>query len=488
MDTKLLKQKILDLAIHGKLVPQDPNDEPASVLLERIRAEREQQNPQGRRRQSQNTSDNQHYTNVPFEIPSSWKWVRVEDYVFKVTDFVASGSFASLRENVKYFTEENYAIIVRTVDLGCKFRQKLTYTDKHGYNFLSNSNLHGGELILSNIGSIGKVFIVPHMDKPMTLGPNSIMLKTQSSLATKYLYFLFASLWGWNVLHAISSSTAQGKFNKTDLKEVLLPIPPLAEQQRIVAEIERLFAVIDNLEESKQDLQAAIKQTRAKVLDLAIHGKLVPQDPTDEPASELLKRINPHYTPCDTSHYENALFEIPQSWAWVKIDDVLTLMNGYAFKSSQYISDDGVRIIRITNVQDGYVCDDDPKFYPNSLLDEYTPFLLKEGDLLMSLTGNVGRVGLLPKEMLPAALNQRVACFREKQSLGYLRYIFYLMRSTFFIEACVASGNATAQLNISTNWLKSFRIPLPPLAEQQRIIAKIESIFEILDSIEDSIC
>ena len=400
--------------------------------------------------------DNQHYTNVPFEIPSSWEWVKLGDYVNVIN---GKSQKAVVDKNGEYPIYGSGGVM--------------------GY---ANRYLcHENSTIIGRKGTIDNPIFVTtkfwNVDTAFGMEP--------SECINPLFFFYFCKSYNFKKL---DKSTTLPSLTKSNIEQIFLPLPPLFEQQRIVAEIERWFAVIDNLEESKQDLQAAIKQTRAKVLDLAIHGKLVSQDPNDEPASELLKRINPHYTPCDTSHYENALFEIPQSWAWVKIDDVLTLMNGYAFKSSQYISDDGVRIIRITNVQDGYVCDDDPKFYPNSLLDEYTPFLLKEGDLLMSLTGNVGRVGLLPKEMLPAALNQRVACFREKQSLGYLRYIFYLMRSTFFIEACVASGNATAQLNISTNWLKSFRIPLPPLAEQQRIIAKIESIFEILDSIEDSIC
>ena len=162
-------------------------------------------------------------------------------------------------------------------------------------------------------------------------------------------------------------------------------------------------------------------------------------------------------------------------------------MNGYAFKSSKYVSDGGVRVIRITNVQDGYVCDDSPQFYPTALASEYSSFLLKEGDLLMSLTGNVGRVGILQQEMLPAALNQRVACLRERQPLGYLRYIFYLLRTAFFLDACVASGNATAQLNSSTGWLKGFLLPLPPLAEQRRIVSEIERIFGVLDTIEENI-
>ncbi len=283
------------------------------------------------------------------------------------------------------------------------------------------------------------------------------------------------------------TGSAQPKFTQDNLNNFPIPLPPLAEQRRIVAEVEKWFALIDDLETNKQDLQSAVKQVRAKVLDLAIHGKLVPQDPADEPAIALLRRINPHYTPSDTSHYQNVPFDIPASWEWVRLDDVLTIMNGYAFKSSKYISNGGVRIIRITNVQDGYVCDDSPLFYLTALVNEYSSFLLKEGDLLMSLTGNVGRVGLLQREMLPAALNQRVACLREKQPWGYLRYIFYLLRTTFFLNACVASGNATAQLNISTGWLKGFLFPLPPLAEQKRIVSEIERIFGVLGTIEENI-
>jgi len=229
---KQTRQKILDLAIHGKLVPQNKADEPASILLERI------------------TRDNPHYekmTDVPFEIPESWEWVKLGDVVKQVTDFVASGSFASLRENVKYYKEENYAILVRTLDFRNNFEKDLTYTDKHGYEFLSNSNLFGGELLLSNIGSIGKVFIVPKLNKRMTLAPNSIMVRHYDDSQRDWLYYFFLSPVGQEVLLSISSSTTQAKFNKTQLKGVLVPLPPLAEQKRIVDRIEEIFKSLDEI-------------------------------------------------------------------------------------------------------------------------------------------------------------------------------------------------------------------------------------------------
>ena len=228
---KQTKSKILDLAIHGKLVPQDPNDEPAIELLKRI-------NPDF------TPCDNGHSE----KFPQDWEHILIGDYVETVTDFVASGSFASLRENVKYYNEPNYAILVRTKDFQNNFKQDLVYTDQHGYDFLAKSNLFGGELIFSNVGSIGKIFIVPELNQKMTLAPNAIMVRFHNDKQQKWFYYLFSSTTGQSLLDSITSATAIGKFNKTDFKKLPIPIPPLAEQQRIVQKIEELFHVLDNIQ------------------------------------------------------------------------------------------------------------------------------------------------------------------------------------------------------------------------------------------------
>ena len=228
---KQAKSKILDLAIHGKLAPQDPNDEPAIELLKRI-------NP------NFTPCDNGHSE----KFPQDWEHILIGDYVETVTDFVASGSFASLRENVKYYNEPNYAILVRTKDFQNNFKQDLVYTDQHGYDFLAKSNLFGGELIFSNVGSIGKIFIVPELNQKMTLAPNAIMVRFHNDKQQKWFYYLFSSTTGQSLLDSITSATAIGKFNKTDFKKLPIPIPPLAEQQRIVQKIEELFHVLDNIQ------------------------------------------------------------------------------------------------------------------------------------------------------------------------------------------------------------------------------------------------
>lgn len=188
-------------------------------------------------------SPNSHYAN----LPDGWTLCTVNDYVDKVTDFVASGSFATLRENVKYYKEPNYALMVKTKDFQNGFTDDLTYTDKHGYEFLSNSNLYGGELILSNVGSIGKVFIVPQLKRKMTLAPNAIMVRFYHNSDIEWFYYLFLSEYGRNSLKIISSATAISKFNKTDFKKVIVPIPPRTEMKRIIKQIKRIFRIIDNI-------------------------------------------------------------------------------------------------------------------------------------------------------------------------------------------------------------------------------------------------
>lgn len=240
-----LKKSILQEAIQGKLVPHLKSDGQADEFLKKIAKAKESLIDAGKIKKEKTSapiSDEE----KPFDLPNGWSWIRLGDYCERVTDQVASGSFATLRENVKSLKTPSYAIMVKTADFSNNFSRNLTYTDKHGYEFLSNSNLFGGELILSNIGSIGKVFIVPKMDSPMTLAPNSVMLRLMDENCRDYLYYFLLSPFGYAELMNITSGTAMKKFNKTDLKTIVIPVPPLPEQKRIVKKIEELYKVIDS--------------------------------------------------------------------------------------------------------------------------------------------------------------------------------------------------------------------------------------------------
>jgi len=168
-----------------------------------------------------------------------------------------------------------------------------------------------------------------------------------------------------------------------------------------------------------------------------------------------------------------------EGWTYKKLGEVCEILNGFAFKSGNY-TEQGIRVLRITNVQKGLIVDDDPKYYPFDEETNLKQYMLKEGDLLMSLTGNVGRVGLLQKNLLPAALNQRVACLRIKNSNIQLEYIFHLLNSDCFERDCIFNATGIAQKNMSTEWLKKYNIPIPSLSEQQSIVAELDKINELI--------
>ena len=479
MDTKKLRQKILDLAIHGKLVPQDPNDEPASVLLERIRSEKERLIAEGkikRNRKAAKTSDTRHYEqDMPFEVPKGWVWTTVNN----ISKSIIYGVSESAKSEGKYKLLRITDIQNNKVDW-----ETVPFTDFDD-DKVASYILYDGDIVFARTGAtVGKSYLIKGLSQKAIYASYLIRVQTFDLILPEYVKLFFESGYYWEQIELTSVGIGQPNVNGTILGSLNIPLPPFAEQKRIVIEIDRWLSLLEQIEQEKANLQIAIKQTKSKILDLAIHGKLVPQDPNDEPASELLKRINPKAEiTCDNEHYPH----LPKGWAITEVKSVAKVLNGFAFKSANYIQEDGVRIIRIANVQDGFIEDNSPQCYPLSLQHEYQSYMLKDNDMLMSLTGNVGRVGLLPMSLLPAALNQRVACIREIPGIIEKLYLYYLFRNQKFIKECISSGKGVAQLNISTEWLKDYQIYIPPLAEQKRIVKKVEDFFFILDTIEESL-
>ena len=185
---------------------------------------------------------------IPFDIPDNWNWVRVQDVATYITDYVANGSFATLKANTKTYKEKNYALFVRTMDLSADFKDECSYIDKKSYDFLKKSRLFGGELILPNIGaSIGKAFIMPNLGMPMSLAPNSIMLKFTEPIINSYFSFIIKSSYGYNLLNKTQGGSATAKFSKTDLRSLIVPIPPLSEIKRIVQKLEEILPLCERL-------------------------------------------------------------------------------------------------------------------------------------------------------------------------------------------------------------------------------------------------
>ena len=285
MDTKALRQKILDLAIHGKLVPQDPNDEPASVLLERIRAEKERLIKEGKikkGKKSAKTSDKPHY---PYELPKGWVWTTL-------------GDLFSLQAGKNIAAKEIYPEFSEIYKYPC-------FGGNGIRGFVSNFNRNGDFPIIGRQGAlcgnvnlaIGDFYATEH----------AVVVERFSDTDLMWTYYVLIAL----NLNQYATATAQPGLAVNVINDVIVPVPPFQEQCRISKAVTRLFSLINEIEHGKQKLQGTIKQTKSKVLDLAVHGKLVPQDVNDEPANELLKRINPKAEIItDNGHYQ----KLPDGW------------------------------------------------------------------------------------------------------------------------------------------------------------------------------
>ena len=468
MNTKALRQKILDLAIHGKLVPQDPNDEPASVLLERIRDEKERLIKEGkikRPKKSKATSDKPHY---PYLLPEGWVWCKLEDYVLSVTDGDHQAPPKS-SNGVPFLVISN--ISTWKIDF-----TNTRYVPKEYYeNINEDRKAKRGDILFSVTGSYGIVVNVK-TDQEFCFQRHIGLIKPV--IGQEYLSYILMSGYIKGLCDNLATGTAQKTVGLDTLRSFFIPIAPIQEQKRIVAKIKQLLLVTTALECGKNELQTAIKQVKSKILDLAIHGKLVPQDPTDEPASELLKRINPKAEiTSDNGHYQ----KLPEGWCECKLSDVCVFDNGYAFSSDNY-NDCGIPLIRISNITNTGSIDLSSCVFIQDV--PSNKFIVKSGDLLIAMSGaTTGKMGVYLYEE-NALLNQRVGNLKCTDAMLQQYRNYYMFAKSDYILKIAYGG---AQPNISAKAILDIDVMLPPLKEQYRIVAKIEEIFVQLDAIEASL-
>ena len=428
---------------------------------------------------------------IPFELPDGWSWSRLEPIASLITDYVANGSFASLKANVRTYKEKNYALFVRTVDFANNFKGDLSYIDKESYDFLEKSKLYGGELMLSNIGaSIGKVFKVPHLDTPMSLAPNAIILRFFYDITCDYFEYVFKSFVGQDYLQFLSGGAAMPKFNKTDLRAMIVPVPPIKEQERIVESVKNIFIGIDDLDISYSGLANTIQSVKSKILDLAIRGKLVPQDPNDEPASVLLERIRAEkeelikqgkikrdkkesviFKGDDNSYYQ----DLPKMWELVNFKDCATLISGRDLNKNEYNAE-SIGIPYITGASNF--------INGNILINRWTtvPKTISEvNDILITCKGTVGELAINKYGNIHIARQIMAIRIYKNINLEYIK---------FFLESIVMEIKKTANgliPGISRDDILSLNIPLPSLTEQKRIVDEIEKIFATLDDIANQV-
>ncbi|MFT0586549.1 restriction endonuclease subunit S [Bacteroides thetaiotaomicron] len=456
MDTKKLRQKILDLAIRGKLVPQDPNDEPASVLLERIKAEKERLIKEGnnkRSKKSAKTSDTPHYEqDVPFVVPDNWESVPVSELFY-------------LNPKSEIADDTHCGFIpMACVDDGFSgnhhFEKRIWKEVKKGYCHFQNGDI--GIAKISPCFENLKSTIFKELPNNCGAGTTELVILRPINIYANFYLYLFKSQWyideGTKYFKGV---VGQQRVHKGIFTDLHIPLPPFAEQQRIVADIERWFTLIDQIEQGKADLQTTIKQTKSKILDLAIHGKLVPQDPNDEPAMELLKRINPDFAPCDNGHYT----QLPDGWTIAPMEILCSLVDGCKQNGIERINLD-VKYLR--GERDAKTLISGKYVVANSLL------ILVDGE-------NSGEVFITPIEGYQGSTFKQLS-INDNLNTDYILQVINLHRKTLRENKV---GSAIPHLN--KKLFKAIEVPIPPYNEQQRIVEAINKAFMSLNLIMESL-
>ena len=503
MDTKALRQKILDLAIRGKLVPQDPNDEPASVLLERICQQKQQMVKEGKLKAKDIkndtiifvSEDNLHYEKfadgsvkciedeIPFELPDGWAWSRLG----AVAEAIGDGDHQPPPQTsfgVPF-------LVISNVSGGRLSFENTRFVSKEYFSQLPETRKpRNGDLLFTVTGSYGIPVLIDSDDK--FCFQRHIAIVRPCTISNRYLYVILGSSYVKSICDAKATGTAQKTVGLATLRELLIPVAPYKEQMQIYAQTQDALSIVDSVSSDKEDLLNIIESAKAKILDLAIRGQLVPQDPTDEPASVLLERIRAEkeelikqgkikrdkkesviFRGEDNSYYQKVeadgsvviqRVDVPPTWAVCCLQEISYPVStvGMQIKSEE-IQKDGVFpvISQGQSFIDGYYSDESKVIYDSPII------------LFGDHTRNVKYIDFPFVVGADGTKLHKVIRANE-------RYVYYWMCHA---SQCIADRGYARHYSL----LQKECFTLPPIAEQIRIVNCIDQLFAQLDSIADAL-
>ncbi len=472
MNTKALRQKVLDLAIHGKLVPQNPYDESATVLLEKIRAEKAEKIKKGELKADKKDSfifvgsDKRHYEQfadgtvkdiedeIPFEVPEGWAWCRLPEIcVFPITDGTHQTPTYSDKENGVPFLSS------KDVTSGKIDWSKIKYITKELHQELQKRIApKKDDILLAKNGTTGVAAIVEDetiFDIYVTL---AVIRPNQKIVYPKFLLNIINSPFCKNQFNEHLTGIGVPNLHLVDINKTFVPLPPLNEQRQITDKISSYTVHIDELEKNKSDLQTAIKQTKSKILDLAIHGKLVPQDPNDEPAEELLKRIatsdNRPYEKVDLSEID---WTLPNNWCFCHFGDIATVING---KNQS----------KVENPNGKY-----PIYGSGGIMGRADDYICPENCTIIGRKGSINNPLFVEEKFW----NVDTAFGLCPSEAILPKFLFYFCE---YFDFTTLDSSTTLPSLTKTN-IQQIIFALPPIEEQKRILDKTEELFGKLDEI-----
>ena len=528
MTGQQLKNSILQMAVQGKLVPQDPNDEPASVLLERIRAEKEALIKAGKIKKEKNPSvifrgaDNLPYEKVgknepvciadevPFDIPDSWEWVRLGSLLSVISD--------GTHKTPHYVPDGVPFLSVQNISSGKFDFTKIKYiTQEEHQKLIERIKPQKDDILFCRIGTLGKA-IKCTLDFEFSIFVSLGLLRPVDISITDYLVFAINSPLGDKWIHdnKVGGGTHTYKINLIDIPRMLIPVPPLEEQKRIFDKLsvfEPLTEEYTTKENTLSILNASFSDILKKsILQEAVQGKLVPQDENDEPASVLLERIRAEKQALikagkikrdknesvifrrDNSHYEklNGIerciddeipFEIPENWCWCRLGTITSVLGGKRIPAGRKLIKDntGHIYIRVSDMKDGWVSTEDLQYVPTDIYPSISKYIIKKEDVFITVAGTIGRIGKIPRELDGANLTENAD-----------RLVFTIINQDWLIkelqspliQAQIAEATTkVGQPKLAIARIEKLLIALPPLKEQHRIVAAYNSLLPYIEQL-----
>ncbi len=401
-------------------------------------------------------------------MPHGWKWVELG----KLAIDSADGPFGSNLKKDHYTTNKEVRIIqLSNIGEDGWKDENTKYTTFEHLAAISRSEVKSGDIVIAKMMPAGRAILCPDSDLKYVLSSDAVKFVLPEGICNKYVLNAINSAVFREQVYDNVQGVTRVRTSLQKLRTYLLPIPPLAEQYRIVTSIEQWISFIDSIESSTTDLLQSVQSAKSKILDLAIHGKLVPHDANDEPASELLKRINPKaVVSCDNPHYSN----LPEGWVVCTIGEVANYINGKAFKPEDW-RNQGLPIVRIQNLNDPTA------IYNYSDEVHEKKYLVKNGDLLFAWAASLGTYIWRGDN---AWLNQHIFKVEPRGvvSKEYLHIVLDAMIKSFY-DVSHGSG----MVHITRKVFENIQIAIPPYKEQQRIVSKVNDLFSQLDMIEKSL-
>ena len=484
IDTKAIRYKILDLAVRGKLTEQLPEDGTAEELYRQIQTEKQTLIKAGKIKKGKPLPEISQ-DEIPFEIPNNWKWVRWGNLSYQIQyGYNAPAQEKGRIKMVRITDIQNNKVLWKAVPF-CDIDEE----NIGGYLLRSNNILFA-----RTGGTVGKSFLVENVEEEAVFAGYLIRTSFSSELSAKYLKFFMDSRLYWKQLQDGTTATAQPNCNANTLSKMLVPLPPLTEQKRIVEKIEQAFSVLDTIDELQKTYADNMTVLKSKLIDLAIQGKLTEQLPEDGTAEELYQQIQAEKQnlikagkikkdkPLPEINKDEIPFEIPDNWKWTRFGTILQVISGVSYEKSD-VSTSGLRILRGGNIQNmKIILDSSDVFLPIKYKDEEKT--IHKGDVvIVASTGSeavIGKPGYVEEDDRNTMIGAFLRICRSL-SLSLSPFIHILFMSEYYRQSIRQKAKGTNINNVKENYITHLLVPLPPLAEQKRIVALLDNIMVLFE-------